>query len=182
MLLTEKCKVMDADARSEVAEMIGKGMNNKEISDKLKETGKKIAPGAIETFRKKVLSGVIECKELDKAKPATTILAENYNRGDALINDSFKELADRMNRIDDDVEWLEFLKEKRQFIELLLRKSGELESAKNAVQVNIANLISPDQFMGKANEYLFSQAREGRIVIIAPDLKQEYEKWNNAGG
>ena len=83
-----------------------------------------------------------------------------------------------MHNIKDDLDWLEFLKEKRQFIELLLRKSGELGSAHNsAVQVNIANMLTPDQFMGKANEYLFNQAKEGRIKIVAPDLEQEYMKW-----
>jgi len=165
-------KIEKAGLQDKAIELMGKGMDNKQIAKELD-----VKPHDITTFRKRVLRGVIETSALDNAKPAQTLLAEKYLQTDELLAESFKEIAERMSKIKGDSDWLEFMKEKRAFIQLLMQKAGELNKVNNAIQVNVQNMISPEQFTAKANDYLFSLARDGKVKLQSPELLQEYDRW-----
>lgn len=172
-----KTIVEKANVDKDVASMIGDGMSNGEISKALEKKGKELTSQHVGTFRKKVLAGVVDYMELDGVKPTSTFLAEKYLKSDELMVENLDELRERMENIKDDREWLEFVKEKRQHIELIMRKAGELDTVKQAVQVNVANVITPEQFAGKANDYVFSLVKEGKLKIVSPELEQEYVRW-----
>lgn len=172
---TSKYKLDDVEKR--MAALIGEGKTNPEIRACLAKEGRTISLPVISTFRKKVLSGVVECAELDNIKPASVVVADEYLKSDKLMAKSFREIAERMAAIEDDMDWLEFMKEKRLHIELLMKKVGELDTVKQAVQVNVQNVITPEQFVGKANDYLFSLVKEGKVKLVSPELEQAYVKW-----
>ena len=165
-------KIEKAGLQDKAIELMGKGMDNKQIAKELDAK-----PNEVNLFRKRVLKGVIETSALDNAKPVQALLAEKYLQTDELLAESFKEIAERMSKIKGDADWLEFMKEKRAFIQLLMQKAGELNKVNNAIQVNVQNMISPEQFTAKANDYLFSLVRAGKVILQSPELLQEYERW-----